>query len=226
MKGTPVADMSCKHLAPISLLLLFAACGDQSSSPVPQPIPSPVQSMIRVSTPVHNLDQTLVLGLPQAVAGPGKVHVKNTVSGAQVSVDASSSGSFSATIAADIDASLQVSFETDEGSSDWISLGTRGIQNGPSFEAPKYGGTLISAPDSQGLVTVSNQGTPPLINATPNMDLLVANADTAEVLSSVTDDQGIFNVQIAASTGDTIQILLVDPDQPVATSDFISGQVP
>src|SRR5512137_468560 len=110
------------HLLLLGLLCL-AGCGDLVISPVPQPVPF----YIRQSTPmdVDTSNKRLVIGLPKAVAGAGKVHVTDRTSGNSVVVPATATGSFSAVLAVGDGPSLEASYESQDGVSEPVSLAVR-----------------------------------------------------------------------------------------------------
>jgi hypothetical protein len=208
------------------ILVVNVSCGEQGSSPVPQPVPD----FVRQSTHELQQEKLLVVGLPGAVAGEGKVRVQDRKGGAEVVVDATSVGTFTAVLPADQDADLALQFETDQGKSEWLLL--RKAQTNepiPHLGLPRSYQGPVSSPDAQGMVTVTNDagpGQPLLLDATPEVDLIVSNGDTSEVVTSKTDETGRFSVKLPGSSGDWIHILLVSPKETDLTSDFVSHQVP
>jgi hypothetical protein len=201
---------------------VVVACG---SSPVPQPVPD----FVRCSTHDLQQEELMVVGLPGAVAGEGKVHIKDRDSGATLVVSSTVPGTFSAVITAGKNADLVLQFENDDGKSEPLVL--RDKQ--PVLPHPKLGpstyGQVVSAPDGQGMVTVTNDdgpGKPLLLPASPDVDVIVTNNGTSEVATSRTDNTGRFTVKIAGQTGHAILIMLVDPKDPLLTSDFVQYQVP
>ena len=89
-------NLSKTHVVSLCLGLVLAACGDdQVSSPVPQPVPD----FVRQSTPGLTQSKKLVLGLPGAVAGKGKVHLTDKATGTKVVGDSAAAGSFALVIA-------------------------------------------------------------------------------------------------------------------------------
>jgi len=203
---------------------LAAGCGDQVSSPVPQPVPG----MIRQSTPSPSGVQLLFVGLPGAVAGAGRVHLTYRKSGKGVVVDSAAGGSFAAALTRVALDELEARFENDDGLSDPVPLSTQlRFPTGPVFGQPKPG--VVSKPDAQGQVRVSNDAgaaQPLLLDATPNMDLLVANDKTGALATTKTDKDGRFTTQLAAASGQSIRLLLVDPTDVGVTSDFVTIPVP
>lgn len=200
------------------------ACGLDVSSPVPQPVPH----LLRQSTPSGARVSKLVLGLPGAVAGAGKVHGLVRDTGASAVAAAAAAGSFALTLAAAEQHTIELRFETDKGISEPVLLPPPRASFGPILREPEGPG-VVSAPDAGGQVTVTNDGgpgQPPLLQASPDHDLFVSNQRTGEVASTRTDAAGLFRVLIAARTGDSLSLLLVDPDDPGATSDFLSLTVP
>lgn len=205
-------------------LLLSCACGDQDSSPVPQPVPG----LIRQSTPGLTATQKLVVGLAGAVQGKGTVHLRDTITGKAASAATTGTGSFSLVLLAKEAQSLEAWFENDAGeTSDVVTLATRYLGEGLTLGPPQPG--VVSKPDAQGKVKVSNDGgasKPLLMTATPNVDVVVVNAASGAVALTKTDKDGRFTTTIAAKTGELIRILLVDPAQKEETSDFQSITVP
>jgi hypothetical protein len=221
--------MSSRLTTALLVLALAQGCDPQGSSPVPQPVPG----FVRQSTP--ELTQTnpehLVVGLPGAVAGEGRVHVEDpTAGGSRAVADSSSSGTFSAVLAAAPDAELTLRFETEEGISDPVTLRRDRVFDPPPALAPANSQSqVVTPPDAQGQVSVSNDAGPgqsPLIAATPDVDVIVSNGASGEVVSSKTDADGLFTVKLGGAKGDPIHILLVDPESTSLTSDFLSYQVP
>jgi hypothetical protein len=207
------------------ILISVAACGleDQVSSPVPQPVPG----LVRQSSPALTQTEKLVLGLPKAVAGEGKVHLTDRTSGRKVVADSTAEGTFSMVIEVDPKQdNLELQFENEDGLSDPVSISLRTLGDGPSLGQPKDGLVL---PTNGPTVQVSNDaghGTPLLLDATPDMIVIVTVTKTGQVVTSTTDSTGRFSVTVEAASGDWIQILLVDPQDPGTTSDFVTVQVP
>lgn len=208
-------------LATVCLLVLSTACG---SSPVPQPVPF----MMRKSTHDQVQGDTLLVGLPGAVAGQGRVHVEDRKSGKRASANSAEAGSFSLVIRTGKQSDLMVQYENEDGTSDWVSLSDAQTGSlGPTLGQPQKG--VVSSMDSRGEVTVTNDdgsGKPVLLDATPDSDVVVTNANKGAVASTTTDKAGIFKVTIEGATGDTIHILLLDSTDPGVTSDFVSIAVP
>lgn len=218
--------MPSRLTAALLVLATLQACDPQSSSPVPQPVPD----LVRWSTPELTQTELLLVGLTGAVSGEGKVHVEDRTAGAKVVVGSSVTGTFSAVLAAAKDADLVLRFETVEGISDPVSLRKERVLGPPPALAPAdYQAQVVTAPDAQGQVSVSNDagpGQPPHIAATPDVTVIVTNGTTGEVVSSTTSAAGLFSVTLGGAKGDLIHILLVDPDAADLTSDFLSYQVP
>jgi len=208
-----------------SMVGVGAGCGDQDSSPVPQPVPD----FIRESTPGLKQTDKLVLGLPGAVAGSGQVHLTDQATGRRVSAPSAAAGSFNLVIIIDQTKTPQlvIQFENADGVSEPVSLATRQLTYGPTL-GPSKGG-LAQAPDAKGNVLVSNDGgagNPLLVDASPNMTLILTVVSSGLVTSSTTDSQGRFSATVKAASGDTLGLLLVDPQDQGATSDFITASVP
>jgi hypothetical protein len=195
------------------------------SSPVPQPVPS----YIRKSTPELSRKQTLVVGLPKSVAGEGKVHVSDRASGITAIVPAPAAGSFVAILAVGVGADLEVRYESRDGLSEPVSLNVRSIGDHPAL-TPSYAvGVPVSSPDAQGQVTVTNDagpGNPLLFLATPQSEVLVSNASSGAATSAVTDQDGRFQVKLPGAQGDMIQVLLAARADSALTSDFLTYAVP
>jgi hypothetical protein len=185
---------------------------------------------MRRSTPRPEQSFTLIVGLPQAVAGAGKVHLRPMGNETEVVVVSATAGSFSAAVAAGRDETIEVRFESEAGLSDPVALVPAVMTRGaPELAPTDSNGQVVSAPDGQGMVTVTNDGGPgqPLvIGATPDSDLLVANTTSGEVVTTRTDSQGRFSVRIAGARGDVVRILLVNSTSVAATSDYLSYSVP
>lgn len=207
------------------MALLLGGCGDMTSSPVPQPVPG----AIRISTPGKTKPTTLVVGLAGAVAGAGQVEVRNTTSGTTATSPASPGGSFAVTLAAGRNDGLEARYRDPAGAlSDPVPLRDRMQTLGPGL-GPPTGPDVVSAPDAQGRSTVTNDagaGNPLLIDVPPQSTVLVSNEDNAAVVQTRADGGGRFTATIAAATGHTIHIMLVDPADPTATSDFLTFPVP
>jgi hypothetical protein len=206
--------------------LLISGCGDQESITVPQPVPH----FLRQSIPGAHNSTTLLVGLPGAVDGVGKVHVRDPGSSNSVTVSSAQVGSFSAVIALGKDSELEVSFENRDGLSDWVVVPKVEATDGIGLSTPNSDGLgIVSPPDAQGQVTVTNNAgpaQPKLILATPDVDLIVSNTNNGSVVVSVTDSNGDFTVKLPGAVGDVIQILLVEPANSKVTSDFLSYKVP
>jgi hypothetical protein len=202
---------------------VVAGCGLEESSPVPQPLPG----YLRRSTP-SSLVSTLVVGLPGAVAGAGKVALRELGAASPVVVQSAAAGSFSAVLPVGRTTPLEIRYETADGASSWVALAPPQLSYGPVLMGSRGPG-VVSAPDAAGNVTVTNDagaGQPALVSASPDSDLLVANATRGSVVSSRTDAKGLFRVQLQGATGDEIQLLLVDAQDSAATSDYLSFTVP
>jgi hypothetical protein len=219
-------NLTKAHFVSLCLGLVLGACGDdQGSLPVPQPVPD----FIRQSTPGLTQSKQLVLGLPGAVAGEGKVHLTDKVTGTKVVGDSAASGSFTLVIA--IDATkpqeLQVQYENEDGLSDPIPLNTRQLHFGPTLGQAKAG--LVQSTGTSGEVAINNDGgagNPLLLVASPDMTLIVTVESTAQVVTTPTDGTGRFSVKVKAGSGDAIQLLLVDPAEPDSSSDFVTVTAP
>jgi hypothetical protein len=197
------------------------------SSPVPQPVPF----YIRQSTPiaVSTDKKRLVVGLPKAVAGAGKVHVKDRTSGTSVVVAAAAAGSFSAVLAAGDMADLEARFESQDGLSEPVSLNVRAQGDHPELTPSNSFGLPVSSPDAQGQVTVTNDDGPAqplLFFATPNSEALVSNDNNGATVSATTDTDGRFQVKLPGATGDVIHVLLAATENSALTSDFLTYTVP
>jgi hypothetical protein len=214
----------------ILVLFLVGACGDQASTPVPQPVPAPMVSYIRKSSPGPMTTTALIVGLPQAVAGQGLVHFRNQRTGAIQTTRSTPAGSFAVLLEATIDDLLEAQYENADGLSEVVSLGTRFKGLLPELLLnPSDGPGPLSAPDSEGLVTVRNRpepGSPLYFTATPDSDALVVNVDSNAMLSVRVNGQGELEAKIAAKQNETIEIMLVDPMAPGLTSDHLSFKVP
>lgn len=195
------------------------------SSPVPQPVPF----FIRKSTPELSRKQTLVAGLPKAVAGEGKVHVSDRTSGTTAIVPAPAAGSFVAVLAVGLEAELEARYENRDGLSEPVSLNVRALGDHPALTPANSFGIPVTSPDAQGQVTVSNDdgpGKPLLFLATPQSEVLVSNASSGATVSAVTDQDGRFQVKLPGAKGDMIQVLLAATTNSALTSDFLTFTVP
>jgi hypothetical protein len=217
-----------RHAKIVAVLLLVVgvSCGDQESSPVPQPVPD----FVRQSTHELQQEKLLVVGLPGAVAGEGEVRVQDRKGGAEVVVVSTTAGTFTSVLSAGKDADLALQFETKQGKSEWLVLReTQHDGPAPHLGLPNSYQGPVSSPDAQGMVIVTNDGGPGqplLLDATPEMDVIVSNGDTSELVTDVTDQTGRFSVKLPGSSGHWIHILLVSPEEKDLTSDFVSHQVP
>ena len=210
----------------LTAALTLVGCDPQGSSPVPQPVPG----FVRTSTHDLQQEELLVVGLPGAVAGEGRVHIEDRKGGARVVVNSITAGTFSAVIAARSDEDLSLRFENEDGLSDPLRLREADpLGPHPQLAPSNTYSDVVSPTDAGGLVVVSNDGgaaNPPLIAATPEVDVIVTNGNTSDVVTDVTDAAGLFTVQLPGSTGDLIHILLVSPEETGLTSDFLSYKVP
>lgn len=213
-----------KHTLPI-LLLLLGACGDTTSLPQPVPVPAPKLSAIRQSTPGLQQRTTMVVGLPGAVAGAGRVLARETLSGAEATATSTATGTFSLTTA--LGESIELRYETPEGDlSEAVVLAPTRSTYGPSLDESDGTDSVVSPPDAEGVVTVSNGSPDPLIIASPQVTVIVSNRDTGEVVTGETDSAGLFSLQLHGEAGHGILIVLSDPAQPEQTSDFLAYEVP
>ncbi|MBW2731226.1 MAG: hypothetical protein JRH20_02470 [Deltaproteobacteria bacterium] len=214
-----------KHILPI--LLLLNGCGDETSLPQPVPVPAPKLSAIRQSTPMAEQSATMVLGLTGAVSGMGRVIAKEVLSGRETHATSTKDGTFSLVITNIAQAGgMELRFETVEGErSEPLLLATTRAAFGPVLSPADAQGEVVSAPDTDGIVTVSS-GSPQLIAASPDVDVLISNANTGEVVLGVTDENGAFSLQLHGEQGQQILILLVEPANPEQTSDFLAYEVP
>ncbi len=213
------------HLLTVLAILTLAGCGGQESSPVPQPVPF----FMRKSTPGSDQTKTLVVGLAGAVAGQGRVHLRDLDSAAEASAPSSSVGTFGAVLMAPFGARLEARFEREGALSEPVALSQHMRGPHPELVATLGPNDVVSAPDAQGQVTVSNDdgpGLPPRVQATPESDVVVSDATSGAVATTRTDAAGLFTVKLPAAKGDVIQVLLVSPTSADATSDFLSYTVP
>jgi len=218
---TPASRHTPRLLATIGLLILTTACG---SSPVPQPVPF----MMRKSTHAQPQGATLIVGLPGSVAGQGKVHIEDRKTGKRATAVSSGAGSFSLVLRTGSKTDLVAQYENEDGTSDWVSMSEAQTGSlGPTLGQPKKG--VVSSVDSRGEVTVTNDdgtGKPALMDATPDSNVVVTNAESGALATTTTDKAGVFKVIIAGASGDTVHVLLIDKDDPGVTSDFVSFKVP
>jgi hypothetical protein len=212
----------------ISLLVLsLINCGKGGDEVLPVPVP--LIQYIRKSTPSSTKQKTVVVGLPQAVKGQGKVHLTDTVSAVTITVSSTDSGSFFGLLPVGKAAALTVVFENEKGLSNPVAL--INVHEGitPELVLAYDTDEIVSSPDNQGLVTVSNDAgaeKPLLLQATPNSELIVANATNGEAVSSQTDTQGRFTVKLPGHSGDKIHLMLADASASDLTSDFLMYSVP
>jgi hypothetical protein len=204
------------------LLPLVWGCGDQDSSPVPQPVPG----LIRQSTPKVGTPDTLVAGLPGAVAGQGTIHLLDRKSGKKVVAPSTDAGSFALTIPASESEDLEARFENADGLSEPVSLSVRALGIHPELVQTQYGGLLTVVGDEVVVTNDLGPTTPPPVQASADVDVVVANESTGQVVTSKTDGEGLFKVTLKGKSGDAILIMLSDPTNPDLTSDFVSAQVP
>lgn len=218
------------HLIEVLLVAMIAGCGvEQVSTPLPQPVPQPQLFFIRQSTPGYKRQSTLIVGLPQAVDGVGIVHLTTLDSGVNTTRSSTAAGSFAAVLEAGEGAEFELRFENDDGISEPVLLAAGVPSAGPSLDSVDTNGPpIVSAPDAQGQVTVTN-GTDPgarQVMATPESEILITNETQGEITVSVTDDTGGFAAVIPGAIGDVIHLLLVDPVATSQTSDFLTFEVP
>jgi len=206
-------------------LLLFPGC---VSTPQPQPVPAPDLGLLRQSTPVKDVAEILLVGLPGAVAGAGRVEVRDTISGEGVAVASTTGGSFALRLPAPGDpATLELRFTNDDGTSEAVRLGAPGVGSSPLLEPPSRDRqTLVSLPNATGQVVVSNVGSggAAFLRASPNATVIAANTTSGAVAISSTDAEGRFTLTLVATSGDAIEVMLVDATDPGLTSDFL-GEV-
>lgn len=206
-----------------------SACGDDAS--VPQPVPVPKISLIRRSSPETDQVETLVVGLPGAVVGDGQVEIVDRLAGGEGKAPASNKGSFVVLVpTAPQGSQLEARFVTAKGASPYISLDARSGSFGPRLGPTNQLGGPVSPPDANGLVTVTNfddANNIKFIDATPDVEVLVSNGNTGEVVLGTTDAQGIFRVELPAAVGDPVHIVLSDESAgSEATGNYLSFVVP
>ena len=210
-----------KRIALLVSALVF--CGVACTG-VPQP--QPVPGLMRRSTPGLTQKKTLLVGLEGAVGLSSKVSILVRGASATVTASASPKGAFSAVLSATAGAILEVSFETADGPSATVTLVPTDVTRGPMLSKGLVFGSAVSAPDAQGIVTVSNDDpTDPPFSASANTQALVSNSRTGELVSNTTDAKGALTVKLAGKTGDQIHILLAEPGS-FSTSDFLAYTVP
>ncbi|MCA9672947.1 MAG: hypothetical protein KC503_45460 [Myxococcales bacterium] len=219
-----------RRTLPLALLALLAplasACGDDGVS-VPQPVPVPKSSLLRFSSPRAAQSRLLVIGLPGAVEGVGQVEATDIPSGARTVVPSSAQGSFGLLAATSNVSDLEIRFINDEGRS----------EPAPIVQAGRFGGPVLGDPLSNGTVTrangntvlVSNDGgagNPLLFSATPDSIAHLSNPANGALTSGTTDAIGRLSLSIEAQSGDILQLVLADPQNPTETSNYLSLPVP
>lgn len=233
--------MSCTH-APetlpltwlgcviVAITLLGSGCGGDAS--VPQPVPVPKISLIRRSSPETDQIATLVVGLPGAVVGEGQVEIVDRLAGGAATAPAGTTGSFAALVPTSSQGTqLEARFVTAAGASPYISLDLRsGSTFGPRLGPANALGGPVSPPDANGLVTVTNYDDTnkiKFIDATPDVEVLISNGSSGDVVLGTTDAQGVFSVQLPAQVGDPVHIVLSDEAAGTeATGNYLSFVVP
>ncbi len=213
----------------LSLAACLFGCGDQTGVPQPQPVPGPLSDFVRRSTPSLTATEprTMVVGLAGAVAGVGEVQLTRVSTGEALEALATAAGTFSLVIPGGKGDQLELRYANDDGVSEPLVLPGLYSQGGPSLEGARNSDDqLISLPDASGNVTVTNDFDPVPLVAAANADLIASNGSTGVVVVSRTDAAGRNPNDEAAASGDPIQLMLVDPNDPGATSDFRVLTVP
>lgn len=213
------------HRQLVIFALLLGACGDGTSLPQPVPVPAPQLSAILQSTPQENQTDVMLVGLPGAVAGAGQVVATTRPSGLVTAVPSNAQGSFALVVARG--ESIELRYQTPAGERSEAALLAPTRQTfGPELtESDATPGGVVSAPDAQGFVTVSN-GSPQQILASPNVTVLVSNANSGDVVTGTTDGGGLFSLRLRGASGQEILILLSDATESQQTSDFLAYRVP
>lgn len=228
-----------RHWSVIFLLLLSCVLGlalvffpsqlgaEQRSAPVPQPVPSPKLRRLRISTPQAESKQTLIVGLPHAVAGEGTVYLKEANGSLQVSAPSTETGTFSLLFPTSRKI-YKIWFENQQGKSKTIELPlAKPIYVLPLNPSNSMEGVLT--PLNNGQVRVSNDlgpGKPPIFEVLPYVEVIVANYQTGAVVTSKTDGEGRFSVIIAGVAKERIMIFVSDLLNKNITSDFLELTVP
>lgn len=180
------------------LLLLLPACGDQTGAP--QPVPIPDSRLFRSTALMPDVTQDVVLlGLPAATAGAGKVTVTNGA--VQVEVQASAVGGFWARLSARAADVLKVSYDGSEPALHTVPTLGVGVAPPPG---PIAGVEPIVALGG-GKVRVRGQVpsgvTQVLLSATLGGDAAIAPVDGALH----------FDVELIAAPGETVEVYNDEP---------------
>lgn len=181
------------------LLLLTPACGDQTGAP--QPVPIPDSSLFRSTALMPDMTQDVVLlGLPAATAGAGKVTVTNGA--VQVEVRASAIGGFWARLSARAGDVLQVRYDGSEPALHTVPTLGVGVAAPPG---PIAGVEPIVALGGGGKVRVRGQVqsgiTQVLLSATVGGDAAIAPVDGSLH----------FDVELSAASGEAVEVYNDEP---------------
>jgi hypothetical protein len=185
-----------KRAAALMALILLVACGDQSGTPSPLPIPD--LNFIRSSAAPLEMEVAVVLvGMQQAVAGSGQITVENGER--LVTTSSTDKGSFYASIQAKAKDTLKLKYNA---SAPAELVVTEMSITTPFPPGPIDGVTPVTKIDEQRVLI---QGQLSQSNETMR-SALVVNVKSGEVVSGSADTKHQFSIEIKASTGDEILV--------------------
>jgi hypothetical protein len=177
-----------------TLVLLVAACGNETGVPHPDPLPDVARSRASALFPGVT-GQVLVVGLPGCVAGAGEVTIETL--GTSFKTAATSSGSFVLEVTSRAGELLALRYRTSEPATKKVE--TSGIKTVPPPE-PIAGVPPLTALGG-GRFRVEGRS-----RATTAASLFATNARTGEVATAASDASGRFALELGAVTGDSLEI--------------------
>ncbi|MBW2735722.1 MAG: hypothetical protein JRH20_25330 [Deltaproteobacteria bacterium] len=178
------------HVALTALLL--SACGDQTGTPQPLPIPSPREMRLGGAPTDVEMDVEIV-GLPGAVAGAGQVVIVNN--GVSTEAQSTAAGSFFASIRAHGDDELEIRYENSDAAI--VTVPVKGIMY-PGIPFPIEGVPPLT-PQGDGQVLVRGE--------LPSAGVaLVVNVSNGAVVLGAADALQQFSLEIQAASGDALRV--------------------
>jgi hypothetical protein len=175
------------------VLVWLAACGNETGVPHPDPLPDVAKARASALFPNLTADVRLV-GLPGCVGGAGEVTIESL--GALVTASATPEGSFVATVRSRAGELLAIRYRRSEPA--LKKVGTAGIKVQPPPEPIAGVPPLTDLGDGRYRVegrTRSNGG-----------DVFALNARTGGVATAISDATGRFQLELAATSGDTLSV--------------------
>lgn len=187
----------------LPLLVWLVACGNEAGVPHPDPLPDVARARASALFPNLTAD-VLLVGLPGCVAGAGEVSIESL--GALVKTSATPEGSFVATVRSRAGELLSLRYRSSEPAQK--KVGTAGIKVQPPPEPIAGVPPLTDLGDGRFRIEGRTRATGGAVFA--------VNARMGGVATATSDGTGRFQLELAATSGDTLSVY--DDQDPIEIS--------